>query len=394
MFSMPYASHMREVPSNPIFDLLPLLHTPGFVSLAAGVPAPESFPLSDIARIQSRLIAGRGAELMQYGSTEGYPPLRESVAVFLGRAGLYASPSEVFITTGGQQAIDLICKLLIEPGDRVLVETPTYSATLQILSSHLAVPVGVRMDEDGVDIGDLERKIIEARPKFVYLIPTYQNPTGRTMTPGRRSMAAEICERYGVLLVEDDPYRDLSYRGAAPVPIKTHDTGGNIAYITSFSKILCPGLRVGAVFAQPDLIEHLSVAKQASDMQSSNLTQAIVDAFLRDGLIDDHIEKICSLYRERLDAMLEACGSFLPKEVTHTCPAGGLFVFCRLPENIDTEALLGESVARGVAFTPGGQFYPKDSAHSNMLRLNFSSSSPESIRAGMKILGRLIAEHI
>ena len=392
MLNMPYAGHMREIPSNPIFDLLPLLHAPGFISLAAGVPAPESFPISDLERIQSRLMKSLGEELMQYGSTEGFPPMRESTAVFLGRAGLGASPQEIFLTTGGQQAIDLICKLMIEPGDRVLVESPTYSATLQILGSHLAAPVGVATDDDGVLIPDLEEKIIQHSPKFVYLIPTYQNPTGRTMTPERRRAAAEVCAKYKVLLVEDDPYRDLSYFGAAPLPIKSYDLSGGVAYITSFSKILCPGLRVGAVFAQKDLIEHMCVAKQASDMQSSNLTQAVVDTFLRDGLIDGHVEKICGLYRERLDVMLEACETFLPDCVEYTRPRGGLFVFCTLPGGIDTEELLKDSVARGVAFTPGAQFYPRDSARKNMLRLNFSSSPPESIRAGMEKLGALIEE--
>ena len=265
----PYAAHMAEVPSNPIFDLLPKLQVPGFISFAAGVPSPNSYPYADIERISQQVLHENAQELLQYGSTEGYPPLRESAVCLFERAGIHASPDEIFITTGGQQMIDLLCKLFIEPNDRVLVEMPTYSATLQIMNAYRAHPIGLLSDEEGVIVEDLEEKLKETHPKFVYIIPTFQNPSGRTLSLACRKKVAEITARYGVMLVEDDPYRDLRYLGEDLPPIKTFDEIGNVFYMTSTSKILCPGLRVGlSKVPSRDLFDHLIVAKQTADMHT------------------------------------------------------------------------------------------------------------------------------
>lgn len=390
---IPYASHMSKMPSNPIFDLLSKMSDPEMISFAAGMPSPCSFPYEDLARITTKVLSDNAPVLLQYGVAEGYGPLRESAAALIARTGIATSAKDIFLTTGGQQAIDLLCKLLIEPNDPVLVETPTYSATLQILKSYRARPIGVESDENGMLPDDLDKKLSQYRPKFVYIIPTFQNPTGRTLALERRKAIAQITARHGVLLLEDDPYRELRYFGEHLPPIKMFDEGDNILYLASTSKILCPGLRVGIIRVPTDLHRHLVVAKQAADMHSVTLSQAIVDAYLREGLLDEHLKIICPAYRDQLSAMLEEIERHFPAEITFTRPQGGLFICCELPKHVDTAKLLPISVERKVAFIPGDQFYAVDGVK-NMMRLNFSNASVEKIRKGIKILGSLLKEEI
>jgi DNA-binding transcriptional MocR family regulator len=389
-FEFKLSGHMAEIPSNPIFHLLPLLNEPGFVSFAAGVPSPETFPYQELARIAGELLTRDYKLLLQYGSTEGYPPARAALARHLGRYGLSAKPSEVIVTTGGQQGIDLLCKLFVQPGDAVLVESPTYSATLQILRSYRARCVPLRTDEDGAQPEDIEAKVKSEKPRLVYLNPTFQNPSGRTMGLARRKAAAEITGRLGVILVEDDPYRDLRYEGEHLPTIKSFDKEGNVVFLTSTSKILCPGLRVGAVHAREDLIPYLTVAKQAADMHSSTLPQAIVAEYLDRGLIGAHIDGLCAMYRERLRAMLARLDADFPKAVRHTSPQGGLFVWCELPQGFDATAALERAVERKVAYIPGDQFFAEPGAR-NYMRLNFSNEPVANIERGMGVLGGLLA---
>jgi len=385
------SAHMAEIPSNPIFHLLPLLAEPGFISFAAGVPSPDSFPYEALAGIAGELLAGRPWELLQYGSTEGYAPARAALARHLGRYGLTASPDEIVVTNGGQQAIDLICKLFVKPGDAVLVESPTYSATLQILRTYDARPVPLETDDDGAVPEDLERKIKEHAPKFVYLNPSFQNPSGRTMTLERRKAAAEVTGRLGTMVLEDDPYRDLRYEGEHLPTIKSFDREGNVVFVTSTSKILCPGLRIGAVYAPEALVPHLTVAKQAADMHSATLPQAIIAAYLDKGLVGAHIDGLIRMYRSRLRAMLGALDAFFPKSVRRTAPQGGLFVWCECRPGFDATALLDEAVARKVAYIPGDQFFAAPGVR-HCMRLNFSNEPEESIAKGIEVLGGLLAE--
>jgi 2-aminoadipate transaminase len=404
-FSFPFSPHMAEIPSNPIFHLLPKLNDPSFVCFFAGVPSPDSYPYKDVERIASELLASSPRALLQYGSTEGYAPMRASFARFLARYGLDARPKEIMATTGGQQGIELLCKLFVEPGDAVLVEAPTYSATLQILKSHRARACSLESDGEGVLPGDLEEKIIRLRPKFVYLIPTFKNPSGETMSAARRAAAAEITGRLGVMLVEDDPYRDLRYEGDDLPAIKSLDRAGNVVFLTSTSKILCPGLRVGAVYAREDLMPKLTVAKQAADMHSATLPQAIVAEYLDRGLLDEHIKSVCRMYRSRQRAMLGAIERHFPGDIKWTKPQGGLFVWCVCPPRVDVGALLDRAIERQVGFVPGDQFFAEACNGSdgesgsgavgnakNTFRLNFSCESEASIERGVAILGELLKE--
>jgi 2-aminoadipate transaminase len=388
-----FAPHMVKIPSNPIFHLLPKLNEPGFISFAPGAPSSDSFPYADIEEITRGLLSNNPRELMQYGSTEGYAPARKSMAALISRYGLSPKPGEVIVTTGGQQAIDLLCKLFVEPGDVVLVEAPTYSATLQILKSYRAVPISIEADDDGILPGDLEEKIKIFAPKLIYLIPTFQNPSGRTLTLERRAAAAEIAGRHNVLLIEDDPYRDLRYHGEHLPTIKSFDTADHVIFLTSTSKILCPGLRVGAAYAPEALIPALTVAKQAADMHSPALPQAIVSAYLDRGLLDAHLSLLCGQYRRKLDAMLDAVKRFFPEGIEYRPPQGGLFLWCVCPERLDTAELLERAVDEKVAFVPGEQFFA-DERVTNTLRLNFSNAPEADIPKGIEILGKLLRKSL
>ncbi|MDR1439747.1 MAG: PLP-dependent aminotransferase family protein [Clostridiales bacterium] len=388
-FQFQLAPHMAQIPSNPIFHLLPKLNEPGFISFAAGVPSPDTFPYDEIARLATEALSGSAKELLQYGSTEGYLPLRKAMAQHLRRYGFSAETDELVITTGGQQAIDLLCKLFVEPGDAVLVEAPTYSAAIQVFKSYRANIVAIESDESGILPDDLESKIAALKPKFAYIIPTFKNPSGQTLSAERRAAAAEITGRTGVMLIEDDPYRDLRYDGGHLPNIKGYDRAGNVVYVTSASKYFCPGLRVGAIYAPKNLTPALTVAKQAADMHTPAITQAIVGAYLESGLLEAHLRMLCDMYRARLNAMLEAAAAFFPESVAYSPPQGGLFLWCACPPHVDTLALLAEAVERNVAYIPGDQFYA-DGSVKNAMRLNFSNEPEESICKGMEILGKLL----
>ena len=391
-FQFQFAAHMEKIPSNPIFDLLPKLSEPGFISFAAGVPSPDSFPYQAISKMTDELLNTKAKEILQYGTTEGYPPLRKSMAKLISRSGISPKASEIVITTGGQQVIDILCKLLIEPGDVVLVEAPTYSATLQILKSYRARPISILSDRDGILPDDLEAKIKQYHPKFVYLIPTFQNPSGSTLSLERRKAAAEITGRLNTMLLEDDPYRDLRYEGDSLPTMKSFDQTGNIVYMTSTSKILCPGLRVGAVYAPEHLVPYLTVAKQAADMHSATLTQAIVNAYLEADLIEAHLENLRVMYSAKLLAIIDAVEQFFPKTFTYSAPQGGLFIWFNAPKHINTLQLLPIAVDQKVAFIPGDQFFA-DGDILNTMRLNFSNESIDSIYKGIEILGKLLHQY-
>ena len=391
-FSPRLAPHMTKIPSNPIFHLLPKLNEPGFISFAPGAPDPDTFPNDDIAKIAGELLASNPREILQYGSTEGYPPARRSIAKMISRYGITPEPDEIIVTTGGQQAIDILCKLFIEPGDVALVESPTYSATLQILKSYRAHTIPLESDEDGFLPDDLEIKINTFKPKFVYLIPTFKNPSGTTISLERRKAAAEITGRLGVPLVEDDPYRDLRYSGEHLPTIKSFDKTGNVIFLTSVSKILCPGMRVGAAYIPKSLVPVMTVAKQAADMHSSTLPQAIVSEFIDRGLLEPHVIRLRYVYRMKLDLMLKTISGHFPESVKTTSPAGGLFIWCVCPDGVNAGDLLEKAISRKVAFIPGEQFFA-DLRGKNTFRLNFSNAGFEDITKGIEILGRVLREN-
>lgn len=386
------APHMTKIPSNPIFHLLPKLSVPGFISFAAGAPATDTFPKDDILRISKEILFENADEIMQYGATEGYWPAREAMSAMISRYGISPDPNQILMTTGGQQAINILCKILIEPGDVVLVESPTYSATLQILKSHRAQVVPVEADENGFIPEDLESKLKIFNPKFFYLIPTFKNPTGVTTNLERRIAAAKLTERYGALLIEDDPYRDLRYRGDHLPTVKSYDQSDHIIFLTSTSKILCPGLRVGAAYLPKALIPVMTIAKQAADMHSSILPQAIVSSYIQKGLLDPHIKRLRAVYSVKLDAMQNAIKEFFPESVKVTDPLGGLFIWCACPKKINAEKLLERAIEKNVAFIPGRLFHVDDGGQ-NTFRMNFSNATLEDIHSGIKILGQILHEY-
>ena len=392
-FSPRLAPHMTKIPSNPIFHLLPILNEPGIISFAPGAPDADTFPVDNIKKITDEILEDQTDVILQYGSTEGYPPARRAMAKMISRYGISPGPDEIIITTGGQQSIDILCRLMIEPGDVALVESPTYSATLQILKSHRALTIPLESDGDGYIPEDLEEKIKIFNPKLVYLIPTFKNPSGTTINLERRMAAAEITGKHDVLLIEDDPYRDLRYSGDHLPTIKSFDRTGNVVFLTSTSKILCPGSRVAAAYIPESLKSAMVIAKQITDMHSATLPQAIVSEFIERGLLEPHIKRLCGMYGKKLETMRSAISAFFPDSIETTQPAGGLFIWCTCPEGTDTGRILESAIKKRVAFIPGEQFFA-DERGKNTFRMNFSNAKTDDIARGIEILGQVLRENV
>ncbi len=390
-----FAKRMEGVSGSVIREILKLMGDPEIISFGGGNPAKESFPIDLVEQLAHEVLEQNGANILQYGTTEGYGPLRESYLAHIARPkGIVAEPENVLPLTGSMQGLDLITKVFVDPGDVVLVESPTFLGALQAFYTYQANCIPVNMDDEGVDLNDLEEKIRTHRPKLFYVIPTFQNPTGKTLRVERRKAIAALAEKYDFIVIEDDPYCDLRYSGTSVPPIKTFDTSGNVILLNSFSKILSPGLRVGTLLASAELIRKLTVAKQSSDTHTSNLTQAIADAFLRRGLLPGHLGSIIPMYAERLNALLSGLEAFFPKDFRYIKPEGGLFVWGELPGIPDVPAMLKRATGEcKVAFIPGQYFYVRpESMGQNTMRLNFSSATPERITLGLERLGKLVKE--
>lgn len=385
-----FARHMRPLSGSAIREIFKLLGKPGMISFAGGNPSNTALEPEVISRLAGEVLEKHGAVLLQYGATDGFTPLRESLSEFLKTASVNAAPSEILPVQGAQQAFDLLLKALINPGDVILCESPTFLGALQAMHTYNARVIPMPMDEEGVIIDAAEELIKAHHPKLMYVIPTFQNPTGITLSLPRRKALAALAEKYGVVIAEDDPYRDLRYAGEALPAIKSFDEAGWVVYMSSFSKYISPGMRLGAAVANPLLYRKMVIGKQSTDVHSPLLNQAIIDAYLREGLLPDHIRRIREGYRLQLNAMLEGFDHF-PTGTTHTVPEGGLFIWATLPEGISALEALNRSIERNVAFVPGTHFYP-EGGHENTLRLNFSMSEIPQIQEGMKRLGELISE--
>ena len=388
-----YAKRLDGVTGSTIRDIFSLLSSSTILSFAGGNPAPESFPQSELTRIAGQVLSENASSLLQYGATEGFLPLREAILEhMLAPRGIQAEIANILPVTGSSQGIDLIARALLDPGDTVLVESPTFLGALQIFQIAQANLVPVQMDRQGILADDLERKIRQYRPKALYTIPTFQNPTGRTLPLERRQAVAQLCAEHGVLVIEDDPYCDLRYSGDPLPPIQFFDSCGNIAMLNSFSKIISPGLRLGYVVAHPKLLRKLTIIKQGADTHTANLNQAIVNAFLREDLLPAHIDRIKACYRERLSTMTQGIRKFFPADTEYTLPDGGIFAWIKLGANCNTKELLTRAIDEAkVAYIPGEHFFIHPSEGTTCLRLNFSSSTPAEILAGMERLGNLIA---
>jgi len=374
-----------RVKASAIREILKVTERPDILSFAGGLPAPEAFPVEALARAHADVFAREGAAALQYSTTEGFGPLRAWIAERMRRRGIAATPEQVLITSGSQQGIDLVARVLIDPGDAVVVESPSYLAALQVFEAHEASFVTVGSDEHGMRIDHLERALKRARPKLVYLVPTFQNPKGTTLSLERREQLARVAVEHGVAVLEDDPYGELRYGGAELPAVAALDGRAPVIHLSTFSKTLAPGLRIGWVVAAEETIRALTVAKQACDLHTGTLAQRAVARLLESFDYEAHVSGIRALYRERRDAMLDALGREFPSGTTWTRPDGGLFLWVGLPCGADASRLLPEALRERVAFVPGEPFFAR-APERNFLRLNFSNRPPALIAEGMKRL--------
>ncbi len=393
-----YAHRTEGMRASDIREILKVTAQPEVISLAGGLPAPELFPVDEYRRAFEWVFESNGAQALQYGPSEGYRPLRTFVAERMSRFGMNCAPDDILITNGSQQALDLIGKILLNPGDAVLVEKPTYMGALQAFNQYQPSYTVVPMDEDGMCVDEVERLIDRrgdggAPIKFIYAIPNFQNPTGRSMSLERRQRLVEVASQYGVPVVEDDPYGELRYEGAHLPSLKSLDTTGSVIYLGTFSKILAPGFRLGWMLGSPEVMETLIHGKQPSDLHTGMAIQMATYEVAKDGFIDKHVEHIKVFYRERRDVMLQALAEHFPPDAHYTRPAGGLFVWAELPRSVDTRELLLDAIQDRVAFVPGQGFHP-DNSGTNTMRLNFSNVPPEQLREGVRRLGNAIQRHL
>lgn len=383
-----FAKHIAPISGSAIRDIFKLLGKPGMISFAGGNPSNAALEPQVIGPIAKEVIEGIGAPILQYGASEGFIPLKESAHQYLLDSGVPCKESEILPTEGSTQGMDLLLKALIDPGDVVLVEDPTFLGALQAMKTYHAKIVAVKSDENGILPDELEKAMKEYHPKLAYIIPTFQNPTGVTLNAERRRMIAHLASKYGVIVAEDDPYHDLRYTGENLPTIKSFDEDGWVVYLASFSKIISPGMRVGAmVVSFPELMRKCVIGKQSSDLHCPLMTQAIVDAYLRKGLLPEHLTRIRAGYKAQLDAMLKGFEAF-PKGTQLIKPEGGLFVWAALPEGMNATQLLSTAVENNVAYVPGTHFYP-EGGHHNTLRLNFSNSPVDKINEGMEKLAKI-----
>lgn len=383
------AARTGRIGASVIREILKVVSQPGMISLAGGIPAPESFPLDAIEELTARVVRDFGASALQYDPTEGFPPLREALARLLGARGIRARASEVYVTSGSQGTLDAIGKILIGPGDVVAVEGPTYLGALQAFNPYEPRYVRLKTDDLGLIPDSLEEALVRYPVKFVYLVPTFQNPTGRTIPEERRRRIAAIAVAHDALIVEDDPYGALRYTGSA-VPTIHSMAPRNVLYSSTLSKIFAPGLRIGFYVAPPPLDRWLVLSKQGVDLHTSTFGQALAAEYLGGGYLDRQMPKIVALYAPRLAAMLEAMDEHFPASFAHSRPEGGMFVWAEGPRGVDTEKLYHEAVKQNVAYVPGRFFFPDPEEGLATMRLNFTMNDEAAIRRGIAVLAEVL----
>lgn len=373
-------------------EILKVAASPDVISFAGGLPAPELFPVDQLKAATDQVYDTSAQSALQYTNSEGFLKLRKILADRMKIRGVECSADEIAITTGLQQSIDLISKMFINRGDTIITEKPTYMSALDVFHTYGANVVGVDMDENGMRMDKLE-EALKAHPevKFIYTVPTFQNPTGRTMPVDRRQKMVDLAKKYDFVIIEDDPYGQLRFAGK-PVPaVKSFDTDGRVFYLSTFSKTLTPGLRTGWVVADPDFIKNFTVIKQSADLHSDNVAQQAIADFLSDFNIDDHIAKIHKVYRKREGLMMDYIEKYFPKGVKYSHPEGGLFIWVEVPGDVNTQALFDQCIKNNVAFVPGEPFYPNEVVPGTF-RLNFSNMSEDKIKEGIQRLGKALAE--
>ena len=397
-----YAFRTQQMSSSVIRELLKLTEQPEIISFAGGLPAPEVFPLERFRQASNTVLENFGPQSLQYSTTEGHRPLREMIARHISRFSSEVSADNVLITSGSQQALDFVGRLFVNRGDFIVVESPTYVGALQAWNAYGAQYIPVRTDEHGMIVDELEAAL-RVGPKFIYVLPNFQNPSGSTLSLERRMQLIRIADKYGVPIIEDDPYGQLRYEGEHIPSIVALDSeyrgpngghySGNVIYLSTFSKLLAPGLRLGWVIAPSEVIQKLVLSKQAADLHTSSFNQYIAFEAAKGGFLDEHVKVIRATYKERRDVMIEMMEEMFPAGVTWRKPKGGMFLWSILPEGMDSAEVLKRAVEKKVAFVPGEAFHPTGGGR-NTMRLNFSYSSPETIREGVTRLGNTLKELI
>jgi 2-aminoadipate transaminase len=397
-----YAHRTQKMGSSVIRELLKLTEQPDIISFGGGLPAPEVFPLHEFREACYYVLDHFGPQSLQYSTTEGYRPLREMIARHNARYSVEVDADNILITSGSQQALDFIGRLFINRGDYIVVESPTYLGALQAWNAYGAQYIAVRADEHGMIVDELEAAL-RIGPKFIYILPNFQNPGGSTLSLERRKKLVEIADKYGVPIIEDDPYGQLRYEGDHIPSVVSLDSefrgpngghySGNVIYLSTFSKLLAPGLRLAWVIAPPEVIRKLVMAKQAADLHTSSFNQYVAFEVAKGGFLDEHVKVIRATYKQRRDVMIEMMEEMFPAGVTWRKPQGGMVLWGILPEGMDAAEVLKRAIAKKVAFVPGEAFHPTGGGK-NTMRLNFSYSSPDTIREGITRLGTTLKELI
>ncbi|CCJ32630.1 MULTISPECIES: PLP-dependent aminotransferase family protein [Caloramator] len=389
------SERMNHLKASEIRELLKLTEEPDIISFAGGLPAPELFPIEEMKVISHKVLNDEGKAALQYGPTEGYTPLRKIIAEQRMKAvGVNATYENILITNGSQQGLDFTGRVFLDKDDIVICESPSYLGAINAFKAYMPKFVEIPMDDNGMIIEELE-KALEKHPnaKFIYTIPDFQNPTGKTLSFERRVKMLELAEKYNIPIIEDNPYGELRFEGDMIPSIKSLDKKGLVIYLGTFSKTFCPGLRLGWICADKDILNKYIIVKQGADLQSSSISQREAAAFMQVYNLDEHINKIKEVYRRRRDLMIDMIKKEFPENIKYTYPNGGLFTWVTLPEGIDAAELLKIALRDKVAFVPGGSFFP-NGGHPNHFRLNFSNMPEDKIIEGIKRLGKVLKENI
>lgn len=389
-----FARRAELVKASEIRELLKLASANEIISFGGGLPAEETFPVEEMREICNEILSENGAKAMQYAISEGYINLREIIVKLMEEKGISSGIDDILITSGSQQGLDLSAKVFLDEGDIVLCESPTYLSAINAFKPFYPRFVEVEMDDNGLITEDLKKKIEENRNiKFLYTIPDYQNPTGRQMSLERRKTVIELANQYDLIIIEDNPYSELCFSNNKLPPLKSLDTEGRVIYLSTFSKTVCPGYRVGWVCASQEIINKYILFKQGTDLHTNFFAQMQIARFFEKYDIKKHIARNISIYKSRRNTMLDTMERTFPKEVSYTKPGGGLFLWVTLPEYMDSKELLIKAMEKGVAFVQGSAFFP-NGGHTNTLRLNYSGMKEERIIKGIEILGELLRAEI
>ena len=391
-----FSDKLANLKPSAIREIFKSLTDPSIISFAAGNPAPESFPVEALAKLAADIFANESTTALQYSITDGYPPLRDAVRNRVKeKFNIGRDFDDTIIVSGGQQGIELACKVFCNEGDAILCEDPTFIGSLNSFRSNGAKPVGVACDGDGILPEALEERLKTVpNVKMLYIIPTFQNPSGITTPLSRRKRVYELCKQYGVMIIEDNPYGELRFSGEDVPTIKSMDEDGIVIYCSSFSKILSAGMRIGYITAPKEVTAKMVVAKQGEDVHTNIFFQMLCHKYMTEYDMDAHIAGIRALYKKKCTLMLECLAKELPKEVTYTRPEGGLFILCTLPNGLDSAEFAKGLVARKLAVVPGATFLADENGTSSAFRINYSTPSDDDIVRGVKILGTYAKEYL